>query len=122
MTSRRISTWIALWAMVALTLIPSISRAWTALNSPSDWVEVCTAQGARWVSLTDSREPQPEAPATAEHCAYCQLQGHALALPPTSAGLVLMVDFDEIPPLFYGAPYQLEVWRTAAARGPPVAN
>lgn len=112
--------WVRLLAllMLAVALLPAASRA---LAAGEGWVELCTPQGMRWVSVQD--KPSDEAPtaqALGEHCKLCQLQAQGLDLPPQPLLWAPLPVLAEAPPAFYAAPQRLPVWRTAAPRGPPV--
>jgi hypothetical protein len=82
--------WIALLAFTFSAFAPSISKILLRFQSNS-WVEVCTVQGSKWVSIradNTSGAPNPDIPLmmSDKHCAYCVLQPHDPFIPPTSIG------------------------------------
>ncbi len=105
--------------MVVMALLPAASRAWAA-EQGGDWVEICSAQGTRWVSLSTGEAGEPDFKPMGEHCAACHLQAQALGMPPGD-GLAWQLPerFDEVPVAFLQAPRLLQVWRHAPSRGPP---
>lgn len=115
--------WIALLAMMALTLAPTLSHALAPASGTPDWVEVCTSRGAQRLSA-DNRAGDHELPrstnAHLEPCAYCSLAGHASALPPGPAAGLSLPPTDEAPRLLgLQAPSPPNAWRSALARAPP---
>src|SRR5437867_369193 len=80
--------WIALTAMLALALMPTLSHAFSfARGAQSALSEVCTPQGARVVALNDQApEPAPAAFGHLDHCPLCSLHGAALGMPPATPG------------------------------------
>lgn len=84
---RRWLAWLTLWAVVLAALAPTVSRAlWSTSGGAVTWVEVCTAQGARWLPapVSGPSAPDDETPAGApsiDHCPLCVLVGERLAPP-----------------------------------------
>ena len=118
---RRLWVWLALVAVLATALMPSLARAWVGAQAgpgPSGWVEVCTAQGTRWVPVGQDAEPG-SALAVPDVCDFCPLQAQLLPAPPARASGLLMAPMPEVPALFGLAPYRLAVWCSANPRGPP---
>lgn len=127
---QRFGTWLALVAMLALVLMPVMSRALASQAGGKSWIEICSAQGSRWVALNDV------APASAidgdsvpddglsltgslDHCSYCSLSQTTPGLPAVPQVLVLPLRHAQLPPLFFQAPRRLHVWSTAQSRAPP---
>ena len=107
---RRLATWIALFAVVAVTFMPSVSRL---LAGGRDSVALC--------SVVPSGSTNPGDPQHAlEHCPYCALQAD-LALPPPAPAQQARaaVRFLAHPPAFLRAPRACAVWSADQARGPP---
>lgn len=126
---RRLLTWIALWAMLATALLPTVSHALTSVlqsvrGGASSWAEVCTPQGMRLVAVDASDGVPTTAPMQAaghlEHCPLCVLAGDVPPLPAAApAALLLPLHHAALPPLFLHAPTTLHAWRSAQPRGPP---
>lgn len=126
----RYPLWLALVAMLALALLPTVSHAiaFAAMDSRGGvaWAEVCTPQGMRLVAV-DAAQPAADrsAPVQAaghlEHCPLCALGADLPALPPAPpAALPLPLAAADPPPLFLHAPRTLFAWRSAQPRGPPL--
>lgn len=117
--------WLALVAMLALAMLPTVSRAMaSAQGESSAWAEICTAQGMKRVAL-DSQPGEPAMPESAsghlDHCPFCGLSAQALDLPPAPpAVLDLSAAADHLPPLFLQAPRTLFAWCRAQPRAPPL--
>ncbi|MFY7941570.1 MAG: DUF2946 domain-containing protein [Burkholderiaceae bacterium] len=125
-TTLRRRCWLALFAMLAAVLLPTLSHAVHAAKGDSIWVEVCTAQGARFVALGEdpgadrsSDQGSSNAKKHSESCPYCG-SSPAMGLPPAAAGAVWVPHVSALePPLFLHAAHTLFAWRTAQPRGPP---
>lgn len=118
----RLIAWIALVAMLALALVPTISRAMAYANGGSGWAEICTPQGMQWVSADGERSSTPPdgTPPQVDHCHFCQLASVGAApLPASAPTLALPLAGAEPPRLFLQAARTLHAWRTAQPRGPP---
>ncbi len=118
--------WIAILALWAMALLPTLTHAMTHLRGDhTTWVEVCTPQGMRLVSLATGQEapaePAPlQAAAHLEHCSLCTLSQPLPALPSADApGIALPPAAHALPWLFLHAPHTLHAWRSAQPRGPP---
>lgn len=119
---RRNIAWLALVAMLAMALLPTVSHALAfAQNGKSTWAEICTPQGMKVVAVATA--PGDEgAPAAAhlEHCPYCAQTATMLGMPPAPAALAAFpVAGIEPPALFLHAPRTLFVWVAAQPRAPP---
>ncbi|MFO1291994.1 MAG: DUF2946 family protein [Rubrivivax sp.] len=118
-------TWLAIFAMLALALVPGVSHALAQLRGQSAWTEVCTTQGARLVVLDADADRAAQAPGTAaaaylEHCPYCAASFGGLGLPPAPLALPPAAAADAgVPALFLHAPHTLHAWRSAQPRAPP---
>ena len=120
----RIPTWLALVAMLALALLPTVSHALAFARGGSAWAEVCTPQGMRLVSVDASQAVDTGAPVQSaghlEQCPLCALGADLPALPPALPdALPLPLGAAEMPALFLHAPRTLFAWRSAQPRGPP---
>lgn len=88
------------------------------------WIEICTAQGSKWIKADDDvLDSSPASAHVRDHCLYCSLQAPTLGLPPTQhlvrlpPGLI-----HEVPPAFFGAPRTLQGWVSAQPRAPPLVS
>lgn len=122
---RRLST-IALLAIFALALMPTLSRLLAHSTGNSAWVEVCTPQGLKQLAVADDGVTvKPVSPAMLglshlDHCPLCGLGSAVPPLPPALATWALPEGAREgPPPLFAAAPRPLFAWATARPRGPP---
>lgn len=121
-THLRRVTWLAIFAMLALALVPGASHALARLRGQAAWSEVCTTQGARLVALAGggaAQAPGTAATAYLEHCSYCALSFGGLGLPPAPPALLPAVAAAAPPALPLHAPYTLHAWRSAQPRAPP---
>jgi len=102
--------WLALSAMLALSLLPTVAHALSfAKGEPGNLAEICTAQGSQWVSLDGVPVDQP---ATGighlEDCSYCSQASASACLPPAVPALQLPARSGaHAPPLFLHAPQTL---------------
>lgn len=121
---RRLTAWIALFAMLAFALVPTVSRAMSFVHGGSAWAEICTPQGMKVVALADGEEAPVQASGHhLDHCAFCGLAGDGAApwpSPPVSAPLRLAGT--EVPRLFLQAAHTPFAWRSASARAPPIRS
>jgi Protein of unknown function (DUF2946) len=112
-----ILAWLSLFALVVL---PSLARVVNAATH-SGWVEICSAQGMRWVApdgTLSERGPVGQSASHGEHCPLCG--GAAVAVPPPTATLMLAErQVSLVAPLFLHAPRPLFAWSHAQARAPP---
>lgn len=125
MSRHRLPAWIALVAMLALALLPTVSHALAFARGGSAWAEVCTPQGMRLVALDASQTADPAAPVQAaghlEHCPFCALAADAPPLPPApAAALPQPLAATAVPALFLQAPRPLFAWASAQPRAPPL--
>ena len=91
---RRLICWIALVAMWAMALFPTVSHALAAQRGANLWTEICTPQGMRQVARLEEGKADPaNSPAQAtvhlKHCPFCLTQSVGLGMPP--AGLQVLV-------------------------------
>jgi hypothetical protein len=118
-------TWLALTAMLALALMPTLSHALAlARGEATGLAEVCTPQGPRWVSLKDGAPVSDPAPAQAfahlDHCPFCAQLGAPLGMPPAPLAFAAPAGLGHaMPRLFHAAPRPLFAWRAAQPRAPP---
>ncbi len=118
----RLPAWIALVAMLALALLPTVSHALAFARGGAAWAEVCTPQGMKVVAV-DAAQAGGEPVLAAghlEHCPLCALAADHAA-PPPAAPVVLALPAGRMlmPAAFLHAPRTLFAWRSAQPRGPP---
>ena len=123
----RAVAWVALAAMWALALLPTLAHARAfGAGSGTHWVEVCTPQGVRWVASADAdASAAPLAPVSAaghlEHCPWCQPAQADHALPSAAAELRAFSPAAGGAPVAYhsGPPPSAPPWHPGLARAPP---
>lgn len=107
-------------AVLLAALAPAVSFA-LGSQLGANWVEVCTAEGSKWVQPGND-----EAPASAhvfEHCPYCTLHTPAIGMPPVPPAQLPIVDAaDAVPLAFLAAPRTLHAWASAQPRAPPTSS
>lgn len=120
--------------MLLASFAPVVSQ-WlgSSRSGPSFWVEVCSSAGPKWVyvgaathQLADvggnSDEQQGDAHHAQQHCAFCNMQAHALGMPKAPEITVLQVATDRPPVLFLHAPKSFFAWSPSLARAPPAVS
>jgi hypothetical protein len=118
---RRLTIWFAALAILLASLAPSLSHA-LASASGTDWIEICTTQGSKWIATgEDGSERAPAAVHVLDHCPYCSVHAPAFGLPPAndSAQLPARLAY-EFPLAFLAAPRTLHAWVSAQPRAPPL--
>jgi len=120
---QRFASWIATFAIVLAALAPTVSQALVASGlAGSGWIEVCSAQGTRWVA---SDEASPEAPF--EHCegvcAYCFTHAGSFGLVPSLAAPFSTHDeyLSQVLALPSDPIRVSSVWSPHQTRAPPVS-
>lgn len=117
--------WLALAAMLAVALLPTVSHALAhARGVAAAAAEVCTSQGLRRVPLQTAAMDQGAAPVPAAlplaHCPLCTLAADHPGLPPAAPQAGLRLPFDDVRlPARVAAPHALPTCRIAQPRGPP---
>lgn len=116
---RTFSSWIALLAILVVTLAPSVTGMLSA-SSGQLWDQVCSATSPAIAKTASSGDSSPAAPHAFEHCPYCALHAD-LAPPPdprhADVGVVLALRAQ--PAAFMHAPRANAVWTSAQPRAPP---
>jgi hypothetical protein len=128
--ARRVTAWIAGLAILLGALAPAVTHALQA-GGRDGWVEVCTAQGPRWVraggdgdgTLHDTEPPAPATGIAHEHCAFCWLTTSQPVLPGAPPAALP----DAAAPRVGGMPIAhlvraANAWRPAQPRAPPVSR
>lgn len=124
MTSRqRLRIWIACFAILLNALVPSLSQAINAVQGQGALLEICSADGAKYV--TPDGSPAPQSPRDAalhhmQHCPCCASDASAPPLPPRLGGVLPVAPQPQVfPSLFYLSPAPLFAWSQSRPRGPP---
>src|SRR5437868_1809738 len=119
-TRRRLTVWIACFAILLNALAPSISHAISSLNAASSTLlEICTVDGAKYIAASgDAAVPQIPAKDPlahhVKHCPFCAAHPVSFALtPPSIMSFALVGGHDYFPPLFYQSPQPLFSWAAA---------
>jgi len=119
---------IALVAMMALALLPTISRALAFGSGDTSLAQICTPKGMKTVvfDLAGADEPSPVQDPAAAHlvdCPYCTLGADHAPLPLAAATTSAMAaPADAVPRLFLHAPRTLFAWASAQPRAPPILS
>ena len=118
---RRLTSWIAVLAILLASLAPALSHA-LATATGTSWVEICTTQGSKWIQAgEDGSERSPASAHVLDHCPYCSLHAPTLGLPPaTLLGQLPLQLSHEVPRAFLFAPRTLHAWLSAQPRAPPL--
>jgi hypothetical protein len=118
---RRRTTWLALVALLAAALMPSLSHALGSAGR-GDAVLICTAQGMVWVQnggADDGKQIGGQS-GPLDHCPYCSLSSQ---LPALAAGNLAWAPpaglFEAYPERFYRAARTPQAWCSAQPRAPP---
>jgi hypothetical protein len=119
--------WIALLAIWALALLPTVSHALAFSRGDNNWAEVCSPQGMRLVAVgpvdAETAAPVDAVGAALDQCPFCALSAAAWAPPPASpttsahspgAGQVGLA-WRRLPRVQFA-------WPAAQQRGPPVRS
>jgi hypothetical protein len=120
----RLSCWLAILAMLVLTLLPTITHAVSGPVDAGNWAELCSASGTPGSAQTHQGEGSGERShglsAQVDHCAACRIAIDAMDLAPAAvAAAVLPIDRAEPPEVILQAPRTLHVWHRARTRAPP---
>jgi len=119
-THGRLTTWIATLAILLASLAPSLSHALASVTG-TDWIEICSTQGSKWVDAgEDGSERAPASAHVLDHCPYCSIHAPALGLPPANDSAQMPSRLaHEVPLAFLAAPRTLQAWVSAQPRAPP---
>jgi|JI10StandDraft_1071094.scaffolds.fasta_scaffold145131_2 hypothetical protein len=107
--------------LLLLALAPVLSHA-LQRQADDHLVEVCTAQGARWVEVDSDSAGAGTSSAPGhlfEHCPACTLHATDVGMPPAPLVLAMPMAQAAVPHLFLAAPRTLHAWLAAQPRAPP---
>jgi hypothetical protein len=126
-TTRSLTAWIALFAILLGAVAPALSHALSRFGDGGQrWVEVCTVAGTKLVAVpgaSDEGQAGDVDVFPAERCPFCSTHGGAPALPAFPVmPFVLKGGADDFPLLYFHAPRPLFVWAAAHPRAPPVLS
>ncbi|NMM37610.1 MAG: DUF2946 domain-containing protein [Glaciimonas sp.] len=133
---RRLTIWIACFAILLNALAPSISYAMYAMAAPSGTLsfltEVCTANGTQLFAVPAEKaiesalKPDGDKKkdlAASGHCPFCMTHCGSFSLLPTGAiRFAVSTKHGLLPPLYYQSPQPLFSWAVAHSRAPPVVS
>jgi hypothetical protein len=112
----RAFTWIAMFAMFGLALVPTISHALDANTAANPWAQVCYTPGG-------GGSGSPTQPGGLSHLDHCPLCGHGagpLGMPPSAtAGVPVPSREAFVAPCHGVAAAHLDTWAAAQPRAPP---
>lgn len=110
--------------MLAAAVLPAWHGLLRADSAATALVEVCSAEGSRWVA-PDGSDPEPDEHLTLEHCPLCLWQSQGIGLPPPPASSLFLTG----QALRHAAPHgrgthalAASRWDAAQPRGPPAAH
>ena len=123
---------ITAWVMAFAALAPSVSHALMMQKAKDgSWLEVCTAQGSKWIKVDDQFSPSNDptsktdlnqtADIHIQHGQCCVADLPVATLPILPAELAQFKLSTAEPTLFYRAPRPLFIWAAIQARAPPRA-
>lgn len=119
-TTRRFAAWIAALAVLMAALAPALSHA-MASGQGADWIEICSAQGTKWLPGEGDDSGAPTTIHAFEHCPYCSVHAQTGDLPPVVPTVTPVAGLREVAPrAFLAAPRTLHAWVSAQPRAPPL--
>jgi hypothetical protein len=122
---RRMTAWIAIFAILLAALAPSISQAVNvARGSSANWIEICTASGFKLAKISGTQDPGSQTPGHDgthfKRCPFCCPHAGSAGLPPSVNLALPSADGAlSLPSLFYQSPQPLFTWAAAQSRAPP---
>lgn len=133
---RRVTAWIAIFAVLLASLAPSISHALAAAHwtEPLEDTELCSADAtetegsaSEQIHEAHANHERYGAPTIDEHslhfehCPFCFTHAGSFGTPPTPEfGVPVLAGSAVVPTLFFHSPRPLFTWAAAQARAPPV--
>lgn len=116
----RLTSWIAIFAVLLTVLAPGVSYA--LAQEGSAWVELCTAEGMVRVPAGDEPADAPAGLGAGGGCPYCAAHAFGFALPPQPAPWPAVADRAVQARLPAGMPVTGRAdWSSSRPRAPPAA-
>lgn len=121
---KRLASYLLAVMLLAVSA-PTISKVLVMDGSQSPLIEICTTEGVKRISLTDSglnvQDSSGGQHVHAEECPYCHLQLTQF-IPPSTLTFLSVKVLAFFPSLFYQAPRSQFAWAPQLARAPPVLS
>jgi hypothetical protein len=122
--TQRVIALLAMFAMLLVALMPTVSRAVTLINGDATmFQDLCSGSGVKRV-MTDASlaDPAHQLAKHLESCGYCVAFGNDVAMLPiaNTYATTLMALSHEMPARFCRATPKLHVWSNTQARAPPL--
>jgi hypothetical protein len=120
---RRLSAWIAIFAILLAALAPGIAQALATSQAQSrPWAEICTAAGMQVrQSLAPGSDSGDQEGMMSAHCPFCLNHAGHFALPSTPPDLALAIDAGTaLPSAFAATPSSRFACASPQSRAPPV--
>ena len=115
---RRLSAWIACFAILFAALAPAAAHALASVKGQTI-VEICSAEGMRSITLdADGKIIKDSGSKPGKHCPACQSPQDCVP-PMALQGNILPGGHAAFPPLFYQSAKPQFNWSSAKPRGPP---
>jgi hypothetical protein len=86
---KKIGSWIAIFAMLLTSFLPSISHAVELKNNLHDVERICTSQGIKFVPTQNYNPDKNHAGINLTHCTYCLIASDKNYLPENNIQLGL---------------------------------
>lgn len=119
--SQRLSSWLAILAVLLTVLAPGISNALAAPGA--GWMEVCTAEGVKHVQAGGGSPDESGHAGSSGSCPYCLTHAFGFALAPVDAQSwpALAGPAGPLPLAAALPPSPVSAWATPQPRAPPSA-
>ncbi|MFZ6689407.1 DUF2946 domain-containing protein [Undibacterium sp. SXout11W] len=121
----KLTACIAIFAILLLSLAPSISSALNRNNQAMKFgTEICSAQGSivKLMQTTNSKIAR-DMDSHTKTCAYCSLHAAKhMTLTGFAINFVAILQSEKFPQLFYFAPSPLFTWLSSQPRAPPALS
>jgi len=125
-STRSVTTWIAMFAILLGALAPALSHALSQPGNGKRMVQVCTVAGMKMVAVDDAAGQGKTDDASlfpAERCPFCATHANLPALPSSPLPpFALSSGAGSFPSLFFSAPQPLFVWAASQPRAPPLRH